>query len=235
MAAPGLPGWETSRIPASRSPMNERFSPGSGLPSPCSPRVALEAFVEDLQVVLRRTIAIVLILTGVWCSVAAFVRWMANERALRLGRPLPAARLAPFVARGGAARRRSDSARPMTRGADEHPAGWDSGAQNERSALAWTRSTLAPLGVSLVVARIAYGEPAGVGHLPGVRLDPRSDAGIAILRATVPTFGRRTGRNTIAGWETASVPLPLNGRARDSRRHPRRHPGLRRAPTSAKR
>ena len=65
--------------------------------------VAIEAFVHDIPTALRRTVAVVLIVTGSVCSTAAFRRWMSSERAMRTGRPLPAPALAPLLAYGLAA------------------------------------------------------------------------------------------------------------------------------------
>lgn len=65
--------------------------------------VAVAAFVHDIPGALRRTVAVVLIVTGAVCSTAAFQRWMSSERALRTGRPLPAPALAPVLAYGLAA------------------------------------------------------------------------------------------------------------------------------------
>lgn len=49
---------------------------------------------------LRTALAVLLLLAGVLCSATAFARWMATERALRRGRPLPAPRLAPVIGYG---------------------------------------------------------------------------------------------------------------------------------------
>ncbi|PKW19864.1 YidH family protein [Saccharopolyspora spinosa] len=49
---------------------------------------------------LRTALAFLLLLGGVLCSATAFARWMATERALRRGRPLPAPRLAPVIGYG---------------------------------------------------------------------------------------------------------------------------------------
>ena len=64
---------------------------------------ALQAFVEDFPEALRRGTAAFLILVGILCAAGAFRRWMASERALRLGAPLPAPRLASSLAYGTAA------------------------------------------------------------------------------------------------------------------------------------
>ena len=40
-----------------------------------------------------RIASIVLIVCGLVCGVAAFRRWMVNERAMRLGEPLPSSRM----------------------------------------------------------------------------------------------------------------------------------------------
>lgn len=60
--------------------------------------VAVDMFADDVHTVLRRSIALVLVAVGISCGAAAYLRWMASERALRLGRPLPPPRLAPVVA-----------------------------------------------------------------------------------------------------------------------------------------
>ncbi|WP_188991166.1 YidH family protein [Saccharopolyspora thermophila] len=49
---------------------------------------------------LRTALAVLLLLAGTLCSATAFTRWMITERALRLGRPLPAPRLAPVLGYG---------------------------------------------------------------------------------------------------------------------------------------
>ena len=60
--------------------------------------IALDAFVRDVPDFLRRTAALILIVTGIVCSVAAFGRWMTSERALRQRQALPAPRLSPLLA-----------------------------------------------------------------------------------------------------------------------------------------
>lgn len=49
---------------------------------------------------LRTVLALLLLIAGVVCSVAAFGRWMRMERALRTGSPLPAPALAPVLGFG---------------------------------------------------------------------------------------------------------------------------------------
>jgi putative membrane protein len=51
--------------------------------------VSVEVFLDQLSGVVRRSVAVTLLLLGVACSVGAFRRWMRNERALRDRRPLP--------------------------------------------------------------------------------------------------------------------------------------------------
>jgi putative membrane protein len=60
--------------------------------------VALDAFVQGVMPALRRTAAVLLIVIGIVCGAAAYTRWMASERALRLHQPLPAPALAPVLA-----------------------------------------------------------------------------------------------------------------------------------------
>ena len=60
--------------------------------------IALHAFVEDVPEWLRTTSALILVGIGIVTSVLAYLRWMASERALRLGRPLPAPALVPILA-----------------------------------------------------------------------------------------------------------------------------------------
>jgi len=63
--------------------------------------IGLEAFVPQLAVPgLRQALAIGLVLLGVAVSAAAFRRWLAAERAMRLGEPLPLPVLMPFLAYG---------------------------------------------------------------------------------------------------------------------------------------
>ena len=47
---------------------------------------------------IRRAIVVMLLLTGTTISAGAGVRWLAVERALRSGRPLPLSPLAPLLA-----------------------------------------------------------------------------------------------------------------------------------------
>jgi putative membrane protein len=49
---------------------------------------------------IRTVLAVALLLAGVLCSGTAFTRWVATERALRRGKPLPAPRLAPVLGYG---------------------------------------------------------------------------------------------------------------------------------------
>lgn len=51
--------------------------------------VSVDVFLDDLTSALRKSVAVLLLLLGVACSVGAFVRWARNERALRDHRPLP--------------------------------------------------------------------------------------------------------------------------------------------------
>ncbi|WP_243792312.1 YidH family protein [Saccharopolyspora gloriosae] len=49
---------------------------------------------------LRTSLAVLLLLAGVVCSIAAFGRWMTMERALRTNSPLPPPKLAPILGFG---------------------------------------------------------------------------------------------------------------------------------------
>jgi putative membrane protein len=62
--------------------------------------VALEAFVGDLPNIARKPLAGILVGLGVVTSALAYTHWMAAERALRQGRPLPAVKLAPVLSYG---------------------------------------------------------------------------------------------------------------------------------------
>ena len=59
------------------------FPGGRASPSPRSPGWPGRSGLEV------RVASIVLILCGLVCGVGAFSRWMVNERAMRLGQPLP--------------------------------------------------------------------------------------------------------------------------------------------------
>jgi putative membrane protein len=62
--------------------------------------VGIAAVGIDGRPILRYAIAIALLFAGIACSAAAFGRWMATERALRMGSPLPSSRLAPLLGFG---------------------------------------------------------------------------------------------------------------------------------------
>ena len=60
--------------------------------------VALEALAVPVHPVLRLTTSVLLILAGVLAPVQAWLGWAKTERAMRLGRPLPAPRLPILLA-----------------------------------------------------------------------------------------------------------------------------------------
>lgn len=51
--------------------------------------VALDSFAAKLPAAAREPLAVALIVLGVTCAGCGYARWMANERALRHGEPLP--------------------------------------------------------------------------------------------------------------------------------------------------
>ncbi len=59
--------------------------------------VAAVAQLNDALGVEVRLAALLLVLCGLACGVAALTQWIRNERALRLNRPLPASPLLPFL------------------------------------------------------------------------------------------------------------------------------------------
>ncbi|MCA1190797.1 YidH family protein [Saccharopolyspora sp. 6V] len=61
---------------------------------------ALNAAMSPGPDPLRTSLAVLLLLAGVVCSVAAFGRWMTMERALRRKAPLPPPKLAPVLGFG---------------------------------------------------------------------------------------------------------------------------------------
>jgi putative membrane protein len=63
--------------------------------------VSVEVFLDPLTGVVRKAVAVLLLVLGVACSVGAFVRWARNERALRDRRPLPGSGLAYALAAVG--------------------------------------------------------------------------------------------------------------------------------------
>ena len=66
--------------------------------------IGLEAFVPRLAVPgLRQVLAVCLVLLGTAVSGTAWSRWVRTQRAMRIGAPLPAPRLAPVLAFGIAA------------------------------------------------------------------------------------------------------------------------------------
>jgi putative membrane protein len=52
--------------------------------------VALDVFGESIDDTAREVLAGTTIAAGVLCSLGAYVKWMAAERAMRLNAPLPA-------------------------------------------------------------------------------------------------------------------------------------------------
>ena len=63
--------------------------------------IGLDAFlVEQIDPVPRSILAAVLIVLGGGLAVSAFTSWLATERALRAGRPLPVPTAAPVLAAG---------------------------------------------------------------------------------------------------------------------------------------
>lgn len=64
---------------------------------------ALNVITTSSRTPVGTVLAVVLILGGMLVSAVAFHRWIATERALRTGRPLPPPRLAPVLGYGLAA------------------------------------------------------------------------------------------------------------------------------------
>lgn len=65
--------------------------------------IAVEAFAVDVfEPTVRKGIAVLLILMGIFVSGGAFVRWLGVERAMRHSRPLPLPLIAPLLGVGGA-------------------------------------------------------------------------------------------------------------------------------------
>jgi putative membrane protein len=62
--------------------------------------VAVDALAESGEVAGYRVLAGALVVLGLAASSLAFFRWMANETAMRLGRPLPGMTLGPVLAGG---------------------------------------------------------------------------------------------------------------------------------------
>ncbi|QKJ20449.1 YidH family protein [Microbacterium hominis] len=59
--------------------------------------VALEVLGLDLQPAFRLTASLVLVASGALTPVLAWIGWGRTERALRVGRPLPASLLGPTL------------------------------------------------------------------------------------------------------------------------------------------
>lgn len=65
--------------------------------------IAIEAFAVDIfEPTVRKGIALLLIVLGMFVSGGAFVRWVGVERAMRHARPLPLPLIAPMLGLGGA-------------------------------------------------------------------------------------------------------------------------------------
>ena len=55
--------------------------------------IAAVARLTDRLGLEIRLASVILVVCGLGCGVGAFVRWAANERAMRLGEPLPSSRM----------------------------------------------------------------------------------------------------------------------------------------------
>lgn len=66
--------------------------------------IAIEAFaIEIFEPTVRKGIALLLIVLGMFVSGGAFMRWLGVERAMRHSRPLPLPLIAPVLGLGAAA------------------------------------------------------------------------------------------------------------------------------------
>lgn len=63
--------------------------------------VALQALALSLQPELRTAASLVLVVTGTFACGHSWTSWYANERALRLGQPLPSSQMSLPVALAG--------------------------------------------------------------------------------------------------------------------------------------
>lgn len=65
--------------------------------------IAVEAFaIEIFEPTVRKGIALLLIVLGMFVSGGAFMRWLGVERAMRHARPLPLPLIAPVLGLGSA-------------------------------------------------------------------------------------------------------------------------------------
>lgn len=65
--------------------------------------IAVEAFAVDIfEPTVRKGIAVLLIVLGMFVSGGAFMRWLGVERAMRHSKPLPLPLIAPVLGLGGA-------------------------------------------------------------------------------------------------------------------------------------
>lgn len=65
--------------------------------------IAVEAFAVDIfEPTVRKGIAVLLIVLGMFVSGGAFMRWLGVERSMRHSRPLPLPLIAPILGLGGA-------------------------------------------------------------------------------------------------------------------------------------
>jgi putative membrane protein len=60
--------------------------------------VALDVIALSMPEVLQKALAALLVVLGLLCAVAAWVRWALAERAMRRGEPLPASRVTVVLA-----------------------------------------------------------------------------------------------------------------------------------------
>jgi putative membrane protein len=62
--------------------------------------ISLDTFVTKFPAGIRAAVSIALVLVGAIAATVAYRRWMTNERALRLKRPLPAPSMTAVLAAG---------------------------------------------------------------------------------------------------------------------------------------
>ena len=158
----------------------------------------MRQLVEPFEIAGARTVlALLAIGASAVLAVGGYLRWVAVQRAVRRGEPLPPAPLVPVERRWRCVRRRR--AAPSSGGRSSERAersDRDEGLANERTALARWRTALAAVVAAGLIVRGAAGtvEAIVLGCIGGAALAVAPGRGVAaVARAHGPASRRSRG------------------------------------------